>query len=398
MPENTPSEPANHGTSKSRSQSRRSSSFGKRLRLERLTLENFKAFDNLTIDFPRPNLENDPDILVMGSKNGLGKTSILDACSLLFLSASGGEKALDYLSHPTRITFELLDIMIRSDSRISHISGTFSIDGETMDLGLTLTRDGKVTTKGDSTAIRQINKSTKSSQRDTGNIALRFFLALAGLNSEPLLSPPFMYFHSYRKVQEGRLELGAMVEEERFLPRSRYPLERETPISLFKLEVLRSLMSRGSLFEDFDNKDAEDVLIVLNTLMKQYAGGRIDKLRPSADSRIEIRVTPINNPTASFNFDGLSSGQKEIISTLFLIWHYTRAQAGIVLIDEPELHLNPEWHRGFIQHLQELSPQNQYIIATHSEDVFSAVEKDRRILLTPNVEGQASPHIGRTDL
>jgi len=381
MSENLTPEPSNHKTARSRSQSRKSSSPGKKFRLERLILKNFKAFDELTIAFPCPDMEGGPDILVMGSKNGLGKTSIFEACSLLFLAANGGENALEYISYPR--TVDLLDVMIRAGRNKSQITGTFSVDGEPFEISLTLSREGKASIEGNTTAIRQMILRTKNSRSDTANIAPRFFFSLAGLNSEPLLFSPFMYFHSYRKVQEGRLELGAMVEEERFLPRSRY---QETPISIFKQAVLRSLMSRGELFEDFNNKEAEVILNTLNELMEQYTGGKIERLRPSADSKIEFRVTPVKNPSTSFNFDGLSSGQKEIISTLFLIWYYTRTQPGIVLIDEPELHLNPEWHRGFIQHLYQLSPQNQYIIATHSEDVFSAVDKDRRILLLPNVE------------
>ncbi len=381
MPENSSQNFSNHIPSKRRSQAKRNSS-DKHLRIENLTLENFKVFDNLTIVFPIPHMANDPDIVVMGSKNGLGKTSILEACSLLFLAASG--ENLEYISHQR--TNNLLDILIRAGHKTARIRGIFTVDNETVEISLILSRSGKIETEGNAAAFRPIIQRTKSTRPDISNSALRFSLSLAGLSSEPLLTPPFIYFHSYRKVQEGRLELGAMVDEERSLIRSRYPAERETSISTFKQIVLRSLMSRGSLFEDFDSKEAEDILNILNNLMEEYAGGRIEKLRPSVDSKIEFRVTSVNDPSMSFNFDGLSSGQKEIISTLFLIWNYTRTQSGIILIDEPELHLNPEWHRGFIHHLYRLAPRNQYIIATHSEDIFSAVDKDRRILLAPDVE------------
>jgi len=79
----------------------------------------------------------------------------------------------------------------------------------------------------------------------------------------------------------------------------------------------------------------------------------------------------------------LSSGQKEIISTLYLIWKYTREIHSIVLIDEPELHLNHEWHSRFIQHLYEMAPDNQYIMATHSEKVFESAPPEKRVLLEP---------------
>lgn len=148
------------------------------------------------------------------------------------------------------------------------------------------------------------------------------------------------------------------------------------------------MMSKASLFEDLDDTEATEILEQLNSLMDEYAGGRIEKLRPSRDNTIEFRVRPYGNGN-SFTFDGLSSGQKEIISTLFMIWRHTRSKPGVVIVDEPELHLNVEWHRGFIRHLQKLAPHNQYIIATHSEDMFSSVPENHRILLTNNMgEGQ----------
>ena len=85
-------------------------------------------------------------------------------------------------------------------------------------------------------------------------------------------------------------------------------------------------------------------------------------------------------------FDGLSSGQKEIISTLFLIWYHTKDKPSVVFIDEPELHLNAQWHRSLVNRLMKLAPNNQYIMATHSEDIMDSVEEDRRILLTNNQE------------
>jgi predicted ATP-dependent endonuclease of OLD family len=57
-----------------------------------------------------------------------------------------------------------------------------------------------------------------------------------------------------------------------------------------------------------------------------------------------------------------------------------------VLIDEPELYLNAEWHWSLIRNMCQLAPDNQYIIATHSQDVFEAVDEDRRILLVPEKE------------
>src|SRR5260370_11729458 len=69
------------------SSSRRRGNAGKKIRLERLTVQNLKALDSLKIDLPVPDMKADPDIFVMGSKNGLGKTSFLEACFIVFLAS-----------------------------------------------------------------------------------------------------------------------------------------------------------------------------------------------------------------------------------------------------------------------------------------------------------------------
>jgi predicted ATP-dependent endonuclease of OLD family len=215
----------------------------------------------------------------------------------------------------------------------------------------------------------------------------RFVFSLVGFNSEPLIIPPVLYFHSYRKVMEGNPELGMMVEGERTFRRSRYRTDFEFPISAFKLQILRLMMGKARLFETLDDEHASDMLDKLNELVNRYSGGTIEKLRPSSDNTVDFRIYQ-SNGEKSFTFDGLSSGQKEIISTLFLIWYYSKTKPSIVLIDEPELHLNVEWHMDFVKQVHDLAPENQYIIATHSEDIFSSVEEDRRILLVPSEDNR----------
>jgi hypothetical protein len=259
------------------------------------------------------------------------------------------------------------------------LEGTFSTGlSSTTKIKVIFQRNGQAIIKGDRSNFISFVTSTQSQATRVREAVASFAYLLAGLNNDALIVPPYFYFHSYRKVQEGNLELSHLVERNMFPPRFRP--DYEPPISIFKREVLQLLMGQSNIFEDVDSAEASTTLDSLNALMKEYAGGTIGKLRTSAGGIVELPIAPSNGGPA-FTFDGLSSGQKEIISTLFLIWHYTRSQPGIVLIDEPELHLNAEWHRSFIRSLHRLAPDNQYIIATHSEDVFAAVDKDRRLLL-----------------
>ena len=194
--------------------------------------------------------------------------------------------------------------------------------------------------------------------------------ALFGRSADPLLRVDVLLFHSHRKVAEGPMRLQQMLD----------PREAEDSSTL-KYTIMSMLLAKSGLLEDFSESEAERPLEQLNHLLAAFTGGRVDKLRSMNDKRLDIRIA---TPTgASFSFDALSSGQKEVVSTLFLIWNVTRHRQALVLIDEPELHLNAEWQREFIHQLHKLAPQNQYILATHSEDIFASVSSDRRVLLGP---------------
>src|SRR5690606_34510688 len=77
--------------------------------------------------------------------------------------------------------------------------------------------------------------------------------------------------------------------------------------------------------------------------------------------------------------DSLSSGEKGLILT-FLLIRKTIAKGGIILIDEPELHLNPGVCRRLLSFLVEecIIPNNlQAIMCTHSADILNnAYERD----------------------
>ncbi|MBF0400017.1 MAG: AAA family ATPase [Magnetococcales bacterium] len=351
-------------------------------RINRIEITNFKAIDKIEMDFFLPKMKADPDIYVMGSRNGLGKTSILEACTLLSLAAHSVEKRWN-VSRIPEISMNLSELFIRSGAETASVSGEFSLNESSITVSVNLSKDGIIKIDGDSEKIRKILPGNSS----TEELVERFFMLQAGYNMEPVIMQPCLYFHSYRKVQEGNPELGMMVESDRIhrrmMIRTPYGRVGIAPngnmfVSTFKLQILRAMMGKANLFERLDSKNADETLDRLNGLIDRYAGGKIAKLRPSPDNTVDFRISPVGGGE-SFAFDGLSSGQKEIISTLFLIWYYTRQKPCLILIDEPELHLNAEWHRDFVQQVFKLAPNNQYIIATHSEDIFKSVNEDRRL-------------------
>lgn len=331
------------------------------VRISRIGIQSYKAIESLELELPPPKTDDEPDAFVLGSKNGVGKTSVLEACAIGLVAA-----AFPDVDHQAST---LCGLLVRSGTDEAVINSTFVHGGKTHVSRVKISSSGFVGELG-----------PILSRRPSEPLPAAWLPRLLGVDSEPLASGPVLLLHSYRKVREGNFAIESIVDSRRYGklqdPSGRGHLG---PTSTFKIALIRALMARSGLFEDVDT-DTDEVLDKLNALMSDFAQGRVDKLRPSPDGTFELRIAPTNGGP-SYSFDGLSSGQKEVISTLFLIWHTTRDFPGVVLIDEPELHLNAEWQRLFVRTLWSLAPWNQYIMATHSEEIFGSVTEDRRLLL-----------------
>lgn len=329
-------------------------------RLCRIEIENYKALDHLAVDIPPPTMPGDPDIFVVGSKNGVGKTSFLECCALIRIAED--KRALRELltyHYPSEV---LNPQLIRAGADRATITG---IHAQGKDCRVELWDEDYSVEPGfdpdDLSALAELIQHVD------------FVDEWLGRSPNCMIHDDLLFFHSFRKVAEGPVRLKQTFKRMVDDP------PPETPSILLKQEILRNMMTRVGLFEDLDRDDAEHRISRLNDLLQTFAGGRVDKLRSTSAEHVDIRIAGPGG--ASFSFDGLSSGQKEIVSTLFLIWNETQTRPGLVLIDEPELHLNPEWQREFIRHLHTLAPRNQYILATHSEDIFASVSEERRVLL-----------------
>lgn len=100
----------------------------------------------------------------------------------------------------------------------------------------------------------------------------------------------------------------------------------------------------------------------------------------------------VKTPQGEIYYEYLSSGFKSILYLLFSIikeiefrfkeHHLTAEQFdGIILIDEVEIHLHPEWQEQIVQILQDTFPNAQFIITTHSPHVIQMAESNQILAL-----------------
>jgi predicted ATPase len=115
--------------------------------------------------------------------------------------------------------------------------------------------------------------------------------------------------------------------------------------------------------------DAFEVGVVLTPEESETGGGSFDVYLHTPDGhRVEI--------------DHLSAGQLELFLFLGAL-ALNGDREGIIFIDEPELHLDPQWHRPILRSLMRLQPRAQLVVATHSPEIYDAAASYERHYLVP---------------
>ena len=81
----------------------------------------------------------------------------------------------------------------------------------------------------------------------------------------------------------------------------------------------------------------------------------------------------------ALSVDDLSAGQLELF--LFLASLVLNdGREGFIFIDEPELHLDPQWHAPIVRTLMQMQPRAHFIAATHSPEIYDAAMSIRAAL------------------
>ncbi len=151
------------------------------------------------------------------------------------------------------------------------------------------------------------------------------------------------------------------------------------------------------------NEKLQVVRLAIDTFLNEFGFARFSKLRIE---RIPIGSNShpylpqyfiklvIDKDGQRFEFSQLSSGEKMMLS---LVVDIARRLAianpsldnklegeGIVLIDEIDLHLHPQWQRKLLPALTHTFPNIQFIVTTHSPQVLSHLPRESVFLLEDN--------------
>ena len=105
-------------------------------------------------------------------------------------------------------------------------------------------------------------------------------------------------------------------------------------------------------------------------------------VEPAGDSPDAGFDVFLNDAGTRIPLDALSSGQLELFLLAGSALPGEMAPA-LMCIDEPELHLDPQWHRLILRAVRMLCPNTQLIVGTHSPEIYEAVLSHERHFLVP---------------
>lgn len=356
------------------------------MKIEQLTLTNFRGVSHRSLNFH-------PDFNLIVGVNGVGKTSILDAMRVMLAHA------IQMFAKAPRfnVEFETDDLMHGADEM-------------TVELSFTCHGEGPYTYLVKKSAQSSVPNATGGLREQTTNTPDVRKLTHAARPEVTLSSGPpafksradqpmglhFSVSRSRATDERSRVgrssnpgyfgafstERGLRVQDLVDWLRGKEEIAREAPqgnSAQQKTAVLQAITTMLPELSDW-RLEHGDLWVT-----KQVARQRIDESSPTREQRV------VNEPM-QLQVGELSDGERSLVVLGFDIGRRlaqlnpsdptpTTNGQGVVLIDEIDLHLHPQWQRRIIASLTSAFPRIQFIATTHSPQVIGETPMGQAILL-----------------
>jgi len=331
------------------------------MKVKQLKSNNFRPFKELDIDFGE-------QLTVLVGVNGAGKTSVLDMLAILLSRLIGRIRS----TKGTGRFFTDSDIQQGSNETVNSIE--IELNQELVSWKVVKTRRGRkkqtiTNLKNIKGIVEKIYDSLEEDEKSSIPLALFY-----GVNRSVLDVPlRIRTRHKFDQLAAYDQALtGGRNDFRRFFEWYRGREDFENELRLTPVEnVKRKRLSEESL--QFRDPQLQAVRKAINNL--------------TGFSNIRIRRNPIRMEVKKddqlFDIRQLSDGEKCLLALAGDLAHRLAIANpniknsleghAIVLIDEIELHLHPEWQHQIIPKLTETFPNCQFIVTTHSPQILSHV-------------------------
>jgi predicted ATP-binding protein involved in virulence len=334
------------------------------MRIENLTIKNFKGISELTLDL-------NEKLNVFVGDNGSGKTAVLEA----ILTAAGSlfigvrdvsTKAINNHEISFRNEEYQFPVEITSQGIINNKLIRWSRERNS--------RSGSTTSKN-AGEINVIGQDLDQLVRKGANVKLplisyfstgRLFLIAHDRKSKSRLDKPkepASRFRGYSEAFDAKSNFKRFTEWFRLKEISQIQRnDKDIHLKLIKNAILTTLPDCKNIYYDFDPDTSRGLTIELK------------------DGRI-LPFNYLSDGVRSFFAMIADLAHRCILLNPFLEEEALKETEGIVLIDELDLHLHPAWQKIVLKSLLDTFPKIQFIVTTHSPFIMQETEKGQLFLL-----------------
>jgi predicted ATP-binding protein involved in virulence len=348
------------------------------MRIDRLTIQNFKRFDRREFIL-NPNFN-----LVVGD-NGAGKTSVLDALSIAvgswFLGLKGYSSPPGIDSDEVRVSAKpYRDRFFFEPQYPCRIETEGLVMGEKILWAREIRAAGGKTTSKNAQALAEIAHSAQARVQDESlQDGLETTLPLLGsygaerlwfetghrtkkaAASTPRQSPSRLRAYEdslYFEIQESVLLKWIKSE----ISKSEQLRHETVGLRILREAITDCVEGAKSFYYDWE---LEDVVVIF-----EESGPQLFRNLSDGQRMMLTMIGDLSRRAASLN----PHLEEDAI----------KKTPGIVLIDELDMHLHPTWQRRVIADLKRTFPAIQFIVTTHSPQLIGEANPDEVLLLEEN--------------
>lgn len=349
------------------------------MKLETLQLTNFRRFKHLQVSFH-------PELTVLAARNGQGKTSVLDAATIVlgpFVGAFdlGKSKAIEHK-----------DARYHSLPEQSDSEQVFPVRLEAQLAGL------------QQHIVRELNGAKgRTTIKDAAELASQGKALMDQVRAlEPVPLPLLAYYGSGRlwnahKNISRKSVLSTsrtMGYEDCFSSASSF-----TQVQQWMTKATYAVLQQQSMEAYQGYTLADQVRGIQNTVDRVLTNEGWSGFHYSmqheelAMTHTDLGVLPVSM---------LSDGVRAMVSLVAdMAWRCAKLNPqmgadaqqkteGIVFIDEVDMHLHPEWQQTVIKALRAAFPNVQFIVTSHSPQVLSTIRRENIRVIQTQADGTAT--------
>ncbi|MGW6745048.1 AAA family ATPase [Streptomyces sp. NPDC055025] len=340
------------------------------MRVQSLRMLNFQGVEKLEID----DLGHLP-LVVLSGRNGTGKSTTILAASLAWhlpddfdgnsVVGPWGEQAevsvtlkltqdeqiilydaLGVADTPPCPEFVTLDVVIPEFEKARYVNGSVWTETLRSKKFRTLNPFSKITLIPAERTISRGNMST--------------------------LDPNTLSFESAERIRASAIE--SMLEQW-----TNFSLDG-IPDYLAALDYVDLMDQRNGEYMDGHFSEFDEI----SDSFMRATGKKIDRPSPARGGGFAIFVDAQNGNRHALS--DLSSGEHEALGLMYMVRRLATA-GGILLVDEPELHLHPSLQTTILEMIEKGSESSQLWLSTHSPNLINSAPLDSLISIAPGGNG-----------